>query len=347
MSNNNSFSYRPTIKPLSDGELRPLWSVMIPTYNCAKYLRETLTSVLAQDPGSNTMQIMVVDDCSTQDDPEGVVKELGQGRVEFYRQPQNVGAPRNFQTCLEMSRGHLIHQLHGDDLVKDGFYQKMELAFSKNTEIGAAFCRNLFIDEYGELQGFSRLEMTESGILPSHEWLEQIASINLIQTPAIVVRREVYEQLGGFDFRLAGTEDWEMWVRISVQFPIWYEVTPLAAYRVHSRSLSRSTVKSGFLPQQLYKAIQVMQSYLPEAVPLKVFQESTRNCAFIALGAARSLIKEGEWQQAIAQIRAALRYSFSYRVVRSAARIILLNGSYYLVKSAFSQLMGKKKYSPN
>ena len=57
----------------------PLWSVMIPTYNCARYLRETLASVLAQDPGPEVMQIKVIDDCSTLDDPEAVVTETWTG----------------------------------------------------------------------------------------------------------------------------------------------------------------------------------------------------------------------------------------------------------------------------
>ena len=81
---------------------------MIPTYNCANYLRETLTSVLAQDPGAEIMQIEVIDDCSTKDDPQAVVEELGKGRVIFYRQPQNVGHTKNFETCLTRSRGKLI-----------------------------------------------------------------------------------------------------------------------------------------------------------------------------------------------------------------------------------------------
>src|SRR5690348_4526227 len=91
---------RATVLPVPDGVSRPLWSVMIPTHNCAKYLRETLVSVLGQSTGSEQMQIEVVDDCSTKDDPESVVRELGMGRVIFHRQPRNVGHTRNFETCL-------------------------------------------------------------------------------------------------------------------------------------------------------------------------------------------------------------------------------------------------------
>src|ERR1700740_632053 len=111
----------PRFAPVPSAVKRPLWSVMIPTFNCAKYLRETLASVLAQDPGPEQMQIEVVDDCSDKDDPAGGVKELGRCRVLFHRKSVNEGAIQNFNTCLERSRGHLIHVLHGDDLVEPGF----------------------------------------------------------------------------------------------------------------------------------------------------------------------------------------------------------------------------------
>jgi len=53
----------PAIDPVAPDASRPLWSVMIPTYNCARYLREALGSVLDQDPGPGAMQVEVVDDC--------------------------------------------------------------------------------------------------------------------------------------------------------------------------------------------------------------------------------------------------------------------------------------------
>src|ERR1051326_8157020 len=89
----------PTIAPVPSGVVRPLFSVMIPTYNCTQYLREALASVLLQDPGAEQMQIEVVDDCSTDADVRAVVEELGKGRVGYFRQDRNVGSLRNFETC--------------------------------------------------------------------------------------------------------------------------------------------------------------------------------------------------------------------------------------------------------
>src|SRR5688572_7278421 len=157
----NSAPFRASIAPLPDREPRPIWSVMIPTYNCARYLREALSSVLAQDPGSEIMQIEVVDDCSS-DAPGLVVSELCGDRVSFFQQQQNVGHIDNFATCLKRSRGRLVHLLHGDDYVRDGFYRNMQSAFEQRPDIGAAFCRQIFMDELGHWQSISTLEQAKS-----------------------------------------------------------------------------------------------------------------------------------------------------------------------------------------
>lgn len=325
--------YRPIIKPIPEGRSRPLWSVMIPTYNCAKYLKKTLNSVLAQDLGPEVMQIMVVDDCSTQDNPEEVVEEIGKGRVEFYRQPVNVGAVKNFQTSLKFARGKLIHQLHGDDYVLDGFYQQLQLAFETHPEIGAAFCRSIFIDEEDHWRFFSPLERAESGVLPP-KWLERIATLCCLQTPSIVVRREVYEKLGGFDLRLSAIEDWEMWVRIATHYPIWHEITPLAAYRMHSKSLSRNldTHASGLMPREYYKAIQLMHSYLPESIRYQVLQRNKRSCALLALSTAQFLVNHNYWHHSIKLIQFSLTVQLSYPVIRWISRILLIDGTKLLLQ---------------
>src|SRR5919202_7111228 len=70
-------AHRAPVPPVETGVRRPRWSVMIPTYNCAGYLETALRGVLAQAPGPERIQIEVVDDHSTADDPEEVVRRVG------------------------------------------------------------------------------------------------------------------------------------------------------------------------------------------------------------------------------------------------------------------------------
>ena len=127
LKNNNHIEIRSII----NDEQRPKWSVVIPTYNCAKYLKDCLNSVLNQDPGLEQMEIIVVDDCSTEDNPKLVVDELGKDRIRFFQQKTNVGKSKNYATGLNMSRGRFVHLLHGDDTVDSGFYDQMEQLFAK------------------------------------------------------------------------------------------------------------------------------------------------------------------------------------------------------------------------
>ncbi len=319
--------YRATIPPVPEGTPRPLWSVMIPTYNCANYLRETLASILAQDPGLDVMQIEVVDDHSTKDDPATVVEELGRGRVSFYRQPENVGYIKNFETCLQRSRGKLIHLLHGDDCVRDGFYRKIQQLFEQNPEVGATFCRHIFMDEQGHWQAISSLEEPKSGIL--NNWLERIVVDHLIQTPSIVVRRNVYEKLGGFDRRFTCVcEDWEMWVRIAANYPIAYEVEPLAIYRVaRSGSLSKSSIRSGKYAREVFQAHEIIQSYLCDYLPQdsanKFLSRSREHSALSFLTIAQQMIDNGDIEAAIIQVKEALNGSSSLKVSKKVGRVML------------------------
>jgi glycosyltransferase involved in cell wall biosynthesis len=314
--------YRATIPPVPEREPRPLWSVMIPTYNCADYLRETLASILAQDPGSEIMQIEVVDDHSSKDDPKAVVEELAKGRVSFYQQPQNVGYIQNFNTCLQRSRGHLVHLLHGDDCVRNGFYQKMQQAFESSPEIGAAFCRHICVDEHGHWQWFSALEQLDSGVL--NKWLEQIAVINRLQPPSMVVRRDAYEKLGGFDSRICCcAEDWEMWVRIAAQYPVWYEVEPLALYRVHSKSLTGRCASTGQNVRDLRRIVEIIQPLLPAAIASKLSIEARENWALYAIKyIAYEMLDTGDSSAAITQIQEALKCSHSLKIIKELTYLI-------------------------
>lgn len=309
---------RTPISPLPDGA-RPLWSVMIPTFDCARYLEATLRSLLAQAPGPEAMQIEVVDDQSTTDDPAEVVTRLGGGRVDFYRQSENVGVVANLNTCLQRSRGEVVHLLHGDDVVLDGFYRTLGDRLREHPEAGAAYCRHVYVDARGRRLEVAPLEPAASGILA--EGARFLAAEQRIMTPCIVVRRSVYEQLGGFDDRLACAEDWEMWVRIAARFPVYYEERPLACYRLHDDSNTGRNLRSGLSLDHTRLAIDLFAEYFEPAERRAVKRAAFSRYAESAVETAWNFQSQGDNAAARAQLRVAWRLERSPRTAARIARV--------------------------
>ena len=264
----------PEIKSVPEQVKRPLWSVMVPAYNCSNYLIKNLESVLLQDPGPEYMQIEVVDDYSTDTDVEALVRKIGKGRISYYKQPKNVGSLRNFETCLNRATGHYVHLLHGDDQVLNGFYREIEYLFSSFPEAGAAFTGFIFVDEDTQPLYENRDLLTEPGVLKN--WLLEIAQSTLIQPPSMVVKRSVYEKLGGF-FGVHYGEDWEMWVRIASQFPVAHSPRKLALYREHQNNITSRYFLSGQSMSDILKVIETIQNYLPEKDKARIKRYSRKH----------------------------------------------------------------------
>jgi glycosyltransferase involved in cell wall biosynthesis len=277
----------PPIAPVPSTTNRPLWSVMIPTYNCLSFLQGTLESVLAQDPGPEHMQIAVIDDCSTDGDVAALVRTVGKNRVEYFQQPSNQGSLRNFETCLNRSLGHWVHILHGDDRVVSGFYEEIGQLFTHYPEAGAAFTNTADILGEEEKLIVKAPHAPKAGLLPN--FLLDIAQQQMLVTPSIVVKRSVYEKLGGFYGFLYG-EDWEMWARISAHFPIAYSPKCLAHYRFSSfGSLTHYNLRSGRNLLDVIKLIEVIQGYLPTRHRKTLKKAALRNYALYCGSIAHSL----------------------------------------------------------
>ncbi|MDB5417039.1 MAG: Family 2 glycosyl transferase [Phenylobacterium sp.] len=314
--------HRGVVPPAPPGAARPLWSVMIPTFNCADLLGQTLSSVLASGYAADEMQIEVVDDCSTADDPSRVVQALGMGRVGFFRQPENLGHARNFNSCLARARGRLVHVLHGDDWVSPDFYGKIAALFAAKPALGAAFCRHVIANDDGSQQRISPLERQTAGVLEN--WLPTIAGELRLQPPSIVVQREVYEALGGFDTRMSSCgEDWEMWVRIAAHYPVGYLPESLAFYRDRSNSLTKRSVHSGQNIRDVRMATRIARSYVP-AADRRALGRAQGSWAQWALHWSQRLIDRGDYAGAAMQLQQAFLCSRSPQTLRAIVRL----GSY-------------------
>ncbi|UOQ67731.1 glycosyltransferase family 2 protein [Hymenobacter volaticus] len=301
----------PLIDPVPPHVRRPQWSIMIPTYNCLTFLQETIECVLAQAPGPAEMQIVVVDDCSTDGDVESLVKRVGQNRVEYFCQKRNVGSLRNFETCINLSSGEWVHILHGDDLVMPGFYLEIEQLFQQYPETGAAFTNSASTIGSDRKLHLRPLLASSPGVL--NDFLIQNAQKLRLQPPSIVVKRKVYEQLGGF-YAVHYGEDWEMWTRIAAYYPVAYSPKCLALYRYRiNNSITQLAITNGQNIRDIIKVIDIMQGYVPASEREKLKTNARREYALYCVSLANSLMETNR-AAALIQARGALEMSTDFQV---------------------------------
>jgi glycosyltransferase involved in cell wall biosynthesis len=305
----------PKIDPVRDDAARPFWSVMLPTFNCSELFETALRSVLDQDPGPDRMEIVVVDDCSANGQSEAVVRRLAPSRVEYYRQPKNVGLAGNWNTCVARSRGHWVHILHQDDLIFPGFYERLGRASVERPDVGAAFCQHLWIDEHGNWFRVSPLERRTPGVI--EDWLEKIAKSQRIECASIVIRREIYEHLGGFTTDLVFALDWEMWVRIAAHYPVWFEPKALACFRKHSKSQTSQLRARREDMSDIVKAFEIIERYMPAELRGEVGSELLPIMAKSMMDDATELLFAGDYRGGISRVNEACRYDPSLRFSRT------------------------------
>ncbi len=308
----------PTILPVSTSNKKSFWSVMIPTYNLKEnYLEQTLKSVIEQASFAEEMQIEVVNDHpsrSVQDEIAAIIKKVGGDRIKFYRHSEtNVGQTAIFNICIQQARGEWVHILHDDDFVKPGFYSSLRNSIEQQLTIGAAFSRCVHVNEENAPLWLSPLERETPGILT--DWLKKIAVYSWIAAASMVVKRSVYEELGGFCPQAGAAADWEMWKRIAVHYPMWYEPQMFACTRMNSSSWTSRLFQLGENIAEARKAIEISQSYLPKEIAEELSNQAREHYAIEAMKMAHSMLSRGEVNYAIAQIREGLKCSTSAQVM--------------------------------
>jgi glycosyltransferase involved in cell wall biosynthesis len=283
----------------------PFWSIMIPTYNCAGSLRRAIESVLSATAYNPEVQIEVVDDRSTQDNPEEVA-ELYRGRgVRFYRQPENVGASANFNSCVARAQGKWVHILHGDDYVHPDFYSELEQGVSSHQNARVAFTSFVAVDENGDVVWRPNDLPATRGII-EHTWRDVIAVHNKIMAPAIVVQKSAYAEAGNFNTALCHTADWDMWKRLIWSYDSWFEPRALAYYVIHASSDSSKMIRSGENLRDSHRAIKIGSQYFPIERRKELTRQAYRSHAMFGFATAKRFFNTSDYHAALAQTQASL-----------------------------------------
>jgi glycosyltransferase involved in cell wall biosynthesis len=281
----------------------PSWSIVIPSYNCARFLPAALDGVLAQRP-ARLAGLEVVDDRSTDDTPT-VLQQYAAAGVRVHVNAENQGPVGNFNRCVARATGDLVHLLHADDEVLPGFYVRMEAAFAHEGVV-AAICRAEYVDEESTPLGRTRSEQDESGIWRRAR--DVLTVSNRVRPAAIVVRRTAYESLGGFRTDLPHAADWEMWTRLAYHGDVWFENAVLARHRVHAASDTAGRLADAANIAERAETIRLIAASYPSARTRRLARQAMAYTAVFAGRTAIRLARQGEWGPARAQAAAALRH---------------------------------------
>lgn len=226
-----------------DDRPTPLVSVIIPVYNAAAYLRETIDSVLAQLYPN--IEVLVVDDGSTED-LSRIVAAYGD-RVRYVRKPN--GGPASARNLgVRMATADYIAFLDADDVWEPEKLRAQIDMLLLHPSLGLVYSTVSEIDRDGRLRSASRGRQQR----PSGDIAQALFWHNWIPTSTVVTRRACFAQVGWFDEarELISVEDYDMWLRIAERYQVMYLEQPLVRYRAHAGGISRNIARS-YLGEQL------------------------------------------------------------------------------------------------
>lgn len=208
----------------------PQVSVVIDTYNYGRFVEEAIESVLSQDFPAGRMEILVVDDGSTDDTAERV-KKYG-ARLQYFQKP-NGGQASAFNFALARARGKIIAFLDGDDYWFPDRLRTVIAEFEKHPEVGMVYHP---LREYHMETGEFREQVFEfiSGFVPSS--IEQVIRFDGVMTTSSF-RREILDQLLPIPEPLRIQADAYLGNLAIFLAPVVAIDRPLGIYRIHGKNL--------------------------------------------------------------------------------------------------------------
>ncbi|HYE75820.1 MAG TPA: glycosyltransferase [Blastocatellia bacterium] len=267
----------------------PTVSVIIPAYNVAPYIAETIQSVLTQS--YTDYEIIVVNDGST-DKTEEAILEFREHLI-YVSQP-NSGPSCARNNAIKLARGKYLALLDGDDIWVPDYLEKMVGRLEAEPEIDLIFANaELFGDPYFEGQYFFDKSPVSEPVT-----FEKVLTRECNVCIASVFKRELINRIGGFDPQLRGVEDFDLWLRmLKAGARFAYTLEPLLRYRKRSSSLSSEEIRLAQADIRVYE--KVLED--PATTPLqqKLAQEMIEQReAKISLATAKQLIANRDFQNA-------------------------------------------------
>jgi glycosyltransferase involved in cell wall biosynthesis len=236
-------------------DMSPKVSVLIPTFNYAHFLDETIQSALGQT--FTDFELLIVDNCSDDDTATVVAAYLGDARVSYHRNEKNLGLVGNWNRCLELANGEYIKFLCADDKFEKTMLEKYVEVMDGDPGISLITCDK---QAFGSKNHETITPVTYKQ--PGHKSVLDMLFNNYcwIGEPTSVMFRRKDLSVGKFSEDYIQYVDWEYWIRLLAIGDCYVVPEKLAYVRFHPKTNSKQLKKRRFVlcfeEYRLCKAVQ-------------------------------------------------------------------------------------------
>ncbi len=238
-------------------------SVILTSYNHAKYLREAIESVLGQTYAN--FELIIWDDHS-EDASWEIINEYSDPRIKAFRNEERKRGIWGINKAIaEVAQGEYIAIHHSDDVWEPQKLEKQVVFLEEHPEIGAVFSQALIIGENGE--SFEDISHPYHGIFEQpnrsrHEWLNFFFySGNALCHPSVLVRKICYDDCGLYRYGFAQFTDFDMWVRLCLKYEIHVLPEKLVKFRVRANEMNVSGNRPDARIRMQFEFLQIFNNY--------------------------------------------------------------------------------------
>lgn len=238
----------------------PKVSVCVPAYNAAGYLSETLQGILNQT--FRDFEVIIGDDCSS-DETFQIAQSFDDERILCFRNEKNLGWIGNTNACLKKAAGQYVCVLNADDGWQSSFLETMTAILDRHPTVGFAFSSTHHVNDIGEILGLTS-HFDQDCFFSGEDFFRTDCLLNVVETPGVMVRRECYQRIGLYDSTLRFMADWEMWLRVSLYYDVFFVSSPLAFWRRHGENRSDEALLLDHFFREEWYLLHKIFSLIPE-----------------------------------------------------------------------------------